>query len=231
MRSWFTFSFVLLWFPFSCFSHDLWLDVQGDTATLFHGHIYSEHEGQKLIPYPGSAVKSIECRNSSESDFSIKVPETYPTKFRTPCDVVLVSFSTGYWTQTPWETVNQPKTGINNVIKSWLSIESIKLQINFRESSTKPFGHGLEVTATSNPLVLKPGEKLVVVVTDQGIPVKNIPVAYGDSIRGTTDDDGKIAIRLRRTGIQTIRSSLEMPSNNKAKADTVLRSATLQFLI
>lgn len=215
--------------PSVCYSHDLWFDVHPDNAVLYQGHTYSEHDGQKLVPYPTGAVKSADCRIEDGTVLELKLPRTYPAQFKTHCSVTLVNFSTGYWTQTPWQTVNQPKTGVPKVVQSWLSVETLKLMTRWQPENNQPIGRGLEITPASNPFLLKPGDKLVVVLTDQSIPVKDAPVAYGDNVRGTTDDQGRIAIRLRHGGPQFIRASLETSTPNDSKADKVIRTATFQF--
>lgn len=94
----------------------------------------------------------------------------------------------------------------------------------------RPAGQGLEITPLRDPLTLGSGDKLSLLVTDDGRPVAGLPVAYGDDTRGVSGADGRIAIRLRHPGVQLITTTLETPLND-GKADRSLRSATLQFEI
>lgn len=56
------------------------------------------------------------------------------------------------------------------------------------------------------------------------------PVAYHGDPRGETDPAGRIAIRLRHTGVQLIATSLELPLKD-GKADVEILASTLQFEI
>jgi nickel transport protein len=123
-----------------------------------------------------------------------------------------------------------PKTGVAGAIKSWLSEESVKRIDRWTPGADRPLSDGLEITPTVEPLALKPGDKLVVLVTEGGKSRAGVPVAYGDDVRGTTGEDGRIAIRLRHGGTQLIAASVETPLAD-GKADVAIRSAILQFEI
>jgi nickel transport protein len=146
----------------------------------------------------------------------------------TDCAALLVSVSSGYWSKTPWETRNLPKDQVSGALKSWLSEESVKRIARWSPGADRPLGKGLEITPATDPLVLKPGDKLVVLVTEDGKPKAGLPVAYGGDTRGATGEDGRIAIRIRQGGVQLISTSLETPLAD-GKADQRIRSAALQF--
>ena len=214
----------------SVLAHDLWVEKQGNNYVLFQGHRHSAHSGAEVVPYEPAAVKSFTCVDASGEVKQLEGTRDYPAKVAGDCATLLVSFSTGYWTKTAWETTNVPKTGISGVIKSWYSEESIKFVERWTSVSASPIGTGLEITPTKNPLQLKVGEKLVVLVTDGGKPVSGVPVAYAGNTRGASGRDGKVAIRLRQGGLQLLEASRETPMTD-GLADTAIRTASLQFEI
>lgn len=218
--------FLLALFPVSASAHDLWIEKEAGAYVLYQGHHYSSHGGAEVVPYDAAAVKNILCGDAAGKTTALTPGKTYPAKFAGDCAVLFASFSSGYWTKTAWETKNLPKVGISGVIKSWYSEESLKYIE--RWSNANPLGAGLEITPTTNPLTLAAGDKLTVLVTDNGKPLAGVPVAYVGDTRGATGADGKVSIRLRQPGVQLIEASMETPLTD-GKADTAIRTASLQF--
>lgn len=219
---------LLLSLPMSAAAHDLWLEKEAGGYVLFQGHRHASHAGAKNVPYKPSAVTSATCLNTDGVSTSITPWKAHPVKFPGECAALLVSFSTGYWTKTPWETKNVPKTGITGVLKSWLSEHSVKRIDRWMSGSAKPISSGLEIVPLSDPGKVVIGDTLVVLVTDNKTPKAGVPVSYLGSTRGTTGDDGKFAIQIRRRGFQLISASIEAPLND-GKADIAIRSTALQF--
>jgi nickel transport protein len=211
------------------FAHDLWLERESGSLTLYQGHKYSAHGGAETIPYDTNFVKEALCLETSGRSKPLAASKATPWKTTaTDCAATRVAVSSGYWTKTPWETKNVPKTEVSGAIKSWLSEESVKRVDRWTPGADRPLSAGLEITPTIDPLVLKPGDKLIVLVTENRLPKANVPVAYGGDTRGATGEDGRIAIRLRQGGMQLISTSTETPLND-GKADVAIRGAILQF--
>ena len=55
-------------------------------------------------------------------------------------------------------------------------------------------------------------------------------VAYDGEPRGATDGEGRINLRVRHGGLQQVSASIETPLND-GKADTLIRGATLNFML
>ena len=218
--------FLLLLLPLSANAHDLWIEKEANAYVLYQGHRHSAHAGAEIVPYETVAVKSALCSDGAGKARTLTPGKAYPVRFQGDCAVLLAAFSSGYWTKTPWETKNVPKTGISGVIKSWYSEESVKYIERWLD--VNPPGSGLEITPITNPLLLAAGDKLTVLVTDGGKPVAGVPVAYAGDTRGATGQDGKVSIRLRQPGMQLIEASMETPLTD-GKADTAIRTASLQF--
>jgi nickel transport protein len=158
----------------------------------------------------------------------LAVAGTAPWTASGDCAALLIGMSSGYWSKTPWETRNFPKTEVTGAIRSWLSKDSLKWLGQWAAPFARPLGDGLEIVPTSDPFALKPGDKLVVRVLLAGKPVSGAPVAYHGDTRGETDPDGRIAIRLRHGDVQLISASVEIPLGD-GKADVEVRATTLQF--
>jgi nickel transport protein len=210
-------------------AHDLWLERETAGVTLYQGHRYSTHGGAETIPYEANFVKEALCLEASGRSKPLAPAKTVPWRTATAdCAAIRIAASSGYWTKTPWETKNVPKTGISGAVRSWLSEESVKRIDRWVPGADRALSDGLEITPTIDPLTLKPGDKLVVLVTDNRQPKAGVPVAYGGETRGATGEDGRIAIRLRQGGMQLIAASVETPLAD-GKADVAIRSAILQF--
>lgn len=219
---------LLLSLPIVVSAHDLWLDKDASSYTLFQGHRHSAHAGAEVVPYEPTAVKSATCLEKGGSTKAMTPGKAHPVKLGGECAAIIVSFSTGYWTKTAWETKNAPKTGISGVMKSWLSEDFVKRIDRWTPATAQPIGNGLEITPISDPTKVAIDDKLVVLVTENKQPKAGVPVAYQGDTRGATGDDGKIAIRIRHGGLQLISASIEVPLND-GKADTAIRATALQF--
>lgn len=222
--------FLLGFVASTAWSHDLWLEKEGNSYVLYQGHRHSAHGGADVVPYEPSTARGFTCIDSNGAAKELGAAKAYPAKVTGDCATLHATFSTGYWTKTAWETRNVPKTGISGVIKSWYSEESLKFVERWTHSSANPVGAGLEITPTANPLQLKAGDKLVVLITDGGKPVAGVPVAYAGDTRGASGADGKVAIRLRQGGLQLLGASLESPLTD-GKADVAIRTSSIQFEI
>jgi nickel transport protein len=207
-----------------------WLERDANGVTLFYGHQHT-HSGTKTLPYKADFVKDALCLDASGQTKTLALTKNTP--WHTPstdCAVIRVTASSGYWTKTPWATKNMPKNGINNVVKSWLAEMSVKRIDRWVAGADQPLSTGIEITPVSNPLVLKAGDTLTLLVTQNGQPKAGAQVEYDDVVLGTTDKEGRVAILLRHGGVQLIETDIETPLVD-GKVDTVIHNATLQFKI
>ena len=211
-------------------AHDLWLDKDSGGYVLFQGHRHSARAGTEVVPYAAGAVKSATCLDAEGGTKPLVPGKSHPVKLAGDCAALLVAFSTGYWTKTASETKNVPKTGVAGVMKSWLSEDAVKRIDRWTAAVAQPLGTGLEITPVSDPFKLVIDDKLAVLVTENRKPKPGVPVAYQGDTRGVTGADGRIAIRIRRGGMQLISASIEAPVSD-GKADAVIRATVLQFEI
>jgi nickel transport protein len=209
-------------------AHDLWLERDSAGYALYQGHRHSAHAGAEVVSYEAAAVRSASCLDAGGSVRPLATGNAHPVKLAGDCAALLVSFSTGYWTKTAWETRNVPRTGVAGVMKSWLSEDAVKRIDRWTPAVAQPLSAGLEITPTGDPFKLVIDDKLTVLVTENRKPKSGVPVAYQGDTRGVTGDDGRISIRIRQGGMQLIAASIEAPLSD-GKADTVIRATALQF--
>jgi len=222
---------ALLWAAVPAFpahAHDLWLDKDSGGYTLYHGHKHSSHSGTEVLSYDAAFVKGARCLDAAGTVKTQAVGKAAPWRARAECTALLVSASSGYWTKTPWETKNVPKNQLSGSVRSWLSEETVKRIDVWTPGTAQPVSDGLEITPVTNPLALKPDDKLTVLVTENKRPRAGVPVAYGGDTRGASGEDGMVALRIRHGGTQLISASVETPLSD-GKADVVVQTTALQF--
>ncbi len=206
------------------FSHDLWVDKNQDTYTLYYGHLNPYKDEQKYIEYNPDNVLDVKCFYQ-EKEKNIKIEKRYPIKIFGKCDTIFVEFSSGYWTKTPHGLKNLSKNLVQMPLESWKSIEYVK-RVDIGIS--KPYTNHLEITSLDNLNNVKVGDKVSFLVTLNGKPMKDVVVAYDGKPVGTTDDDGRINIRIKRNGLQNITTSLKIKENSD-KSDFIIYTSNLNF--
>jgi nickel transport protein len=218
--------------PSVVMSHDLWLEKGGASRTLYYGHKYGHRHGgnggAELVEYDPGIVVRADCFDANGGSSAASLNGSSPVVIDGSCAVVFVMTSTGYWTKTPYGTMNVPKTDVDDALKSWVSFESVKRIDEWGDSMTRPLTQDLEITPLKNPLPLKKGKKLRLLVTFGGKPVEGATVSYGGDPRGVTGKDGRVNIKLRRNGFQVIQASLRQPYDGP-DADEIIHTTNLNF--
>lgn len=209
-------------------AHDYWYEVNGQGYVLYRGHHHTEHEGDEIVPYDPSIVKKVYCESTDGVVQEIDPPSQYPARIPGPCASLAVEVNSGYWSQTWTETVNQSKDEVPDVQFSWQALEGAKLVNSWLNGhDPRPLSNGLEIVLEKNPFVLEVGQKLRLLVTQDGKPRPGVTVAYDGNPRGVTGSDGRINIRIRHPGPQVITGSVDEPPLDKKKAEKLIRATAL----
>lgn len=211
------------------FAHDLWIEEDGGTFKLMYGHKHSSHGGDTIMEYKPEYVKYIKCLKGQKTE-DIAFESKYPVSFNRDCDAVYIMFSSGYWTKTVYGTKNVSKENEKQVIKSWLSFESVKYCKNLSLKQNNPMTEDLEIVPISDLSKTKTGDKLRLRVFYKGKPAKDVVVAYDEKPRGTTDSDGNINISIKKSGFQIISASLTEKEDG-VKADERIITTNLNFFV
>lgn len=215
---------------FSAQAHDLWVERQDNLHTLQYGHERSGHEGAKKLEYKPEQVKHTACFGRDGREVRAETGRVYPVTLKGACAASWFFTSSGYWSKTPYGTKNLPRTEAEAVLDSWLSTESVKRVDTWGPALARPLTQELELVPQVNPLGLKRGDKLRVLVTLRGKPVAGVTVAYFGHPRGVSGADGLVNVRLQQGGFQLIQASLQTPLQD-GKADKLIQATSLQFEI
>ena len=215
----------------AAYAHDYWFEYSAEDYLLHRGHRFSQHQGEKEVPFDPEIVTGAYCLRQGDAKPSTPVVGGgYPLRVEGPCIAVMVTADSGYWSQTLTGTKNQGKAELFGVLRSWQALESVKRVEAWTERLRNPLSTDLELVFTENPFVLAVGDKLRLTVVSHGEPAQGVTVAYDGDPRGVTGDDGRINLRIRHKGLQLITASLEEPLDSE-KADKRVRSTILMFEI
>ncbi|MFH1679612.1 MAG: DUF4198 domain-containing protein [Candidatus Eisenbacteria bacterium] len=211
--------------------HDLWLQQGDGGLTLLHGHPPGlGHDDKAPVEVPAETVLRVSCFDDRGTGVSLDSIAGFPVRFGAPCAASCALVSTGYWTKTPYGTKNVPKNEADQAVSSWLSLESVKLLETWSEAFAAPLTRDLEIVPLHDPFSLGEGDKIRLLVTLEGEPAAGAVVVYDGKPRGETDTEGRVNIKLRRSGPQMIVASHRAPLASE-KADEVVRTATLTFAL
>lgn len=210
-------------------AHDYWFEQSAEDYLLHRGHRFSQHQGEKEVPFDPQIVTRADCLRAGDAEPSpAAVSGGYPLRVEGPCVAVMVAADSGYWSQTLTGTKNQGKDELFGVLRSWQALESVKRIEAWTERLRAPLSADLELVFTENPFALAVGDKLRLTALLRGQPAAGVTVAYHGDPRGVTGDDGHVNLRIRHKGLQLITASLEEGLDSE-KADKRVRSTILMF--
>jgi nickel transport protein len=206
-------------------AHDYWLEVEGDDYILFRGHRHSGHRGEDLVPYDPAIVTRALCAEASGTVREVQGSSAYPIRIPGPCAVVLVEADSGTWSHTYTGSQRREGAEPKSVTHTWRALETVKRLNSWGPGLGRPLSQGLEITSPKDPMGLAPGEKLRLIVTQDGRPRAGVSVAYDGDTRGVTGANGLINLKVRHGGTQVITASLEEP--DPQGGPSLLRSTVL----
>lgn len=209
-------------------SHDLWLEPTAKGILLRYGHREESHEGTAEIPYDIDSILRIDCLDHEARRIDTESGSSSPLVVTESCALLFVLTSSGVWTKTPFGTENLRRDECRQPIASWRSIESAKWIGHWSPAFKEPTADDFEIVPQRDPLTLKEGQKLPLLITFEGRPTAGAIVAYDGKPRGRTEEDGRLNIRLRHSGLQMIQASLRL-SDPSGTADEIVHASSLSF--
>jgi nickel transport protein len=210
-------------------AHDYWFDRAGDDYLLHRGHSYSQHGGEKEVPFEPEIITGTYCLNPGDTaPTSIPFSKGYPLQLKGPCLAIMVSADSGYWSQTLTGTKNESHDNLFGVLRSWQAVETVKRVDAWDERLLNPLSDGFELVFSEDPFSSAVGDKIRLIATLNGVPVEGVTVAYDADPRGVTGKQGRINLRIRHPGQQIITASIEKPLDD-GKADKLVLSTALMF--
>lgn len=222
----------LLLLPVGLSAHNFRLDRVENGYRLYYGHDgMADHNGPEGLQI--EKFRSGECVNASGKQTLLPIPTGDGIFFMGPrCDVILIRYRSGHFTKTTTGTVELPKRRTRNALHSWISFEYIKridLDTTPETGWNRPSGEGLEITPFFSGAPTR-GGWVTLLVTENGKPLSSVPVAVEDDVRGATDSQGTIRLRLGSRPAQLFQATVRRPlSNASPDADEEIHTATLQF--
>lgn len=151
-------------------------------------------------------------------------------------DVALsvVMYDLGYWSFTQKEHFNKPRNEVNGIIyDSRKNLKFGKSIFSWNDDFTKPVGLKLEITPLQNPLELKEGDKLKVLVTLDGKAFSDVEFEdQNDDLDVKADENGiaYIPITKANDGLSIIAAVAKLPFYTSDKlAQTLQLTCTLSF--
>lgn len=209
-------------------SHEFWITKKDASYILHSGHAAHSHGEQEETHYDRAFVQGVQCIDEGGKLTKPAINTGFPLTIQGPCGAVMVDFSSGYWTKTPYGLKNLPKNEAKAPVESWYSKELIKRLDVWSDALARPLTTSLELVPLEDPLKLKEGRKLHLQLMRNGKPAAACPVAYDGDTRGMTDETGKVNIRIRHGGLQIIQASFSEPTDG-VKSDKTVTTATLVF--
>lgn len=204
---------------FSLFAHDMWVD---DAFALHYGHMQMKDSHGEEKEIKKEDIDIVFC-SKDKSLFEVASKE-----LKADCDSLFIVLNEAYYTKTPYGTKKQSKDKTKMALSSFKSIESVK-RIN-NDNSQQVFKKGLELSLTNELSKIKVGDKARLLVTFDGKAKAGVSVAYGDKVRGQSDENGHINIRIQKAGLQNIKASLTLKSDG-IKSDKIIHSSTLNIKV
>ncbi|EQB39502.1 hypothetical protein M947_05770 [Sulfurimonas hongkongensis] len=204
---------------YSLLAHDMWVD---DALVLHYGHMQMNHSHGDEKEIKKEEISKVFC-SSGSNVFEIETKE-----LKAECDTLFIVLNEAYYTKTPYGTKRQSKDKTKMAISSFKSIESVK-RIN-KDNSKQIFNKGLELSLTNKLSSIEVGDKARLLVTYDGRARAGVSVAYADKVRGVSDRDGRINIRIQKAGLQNIKASLTLKDDG-IKSDEIIHSSTLNIKV
>jgi nickel transport protein len=203
----------------SLFAHDMWVD---DALVLHYGHKQMKDAHGKNKEIKKEDISKVFC------SVAANVFEVDSKELKAKCDTLFIVLNEAYYTKTPYGTKKQSKDKTKMALSSFKSIESIK-RIN-NDEAEQIFNKGLELSLTNKLSNIEVGDKARLLVTFNGKAKSGVSVALGDKVRGASDEDGHINIRIQKAGLQNIKASLTLKGDG-IKSDEIIHSTTLNIKV
>ena len=220
--------FIVCFAASGLYAHELWVEKGDGSYTVLYGHRAEGGHEAEIVPYKSGDVLDVKCFDTAGQETAADVQKDIPVTLKGDCAVVHSVFSSGYWTKTVTGTKNISRDKAKTPIYSWYSLESAKRIDVWNKTLKQPLTESLEIIPLHDPLTLKKGDKLRLLVSFNGNPLENVVVTYDGNPRGTTDREGKLNLRVRHSGFQMISASYK-EKNASPKADETIYTANLNF--
>ena len=146
--------------------------------------------------------------------------------------MIALSFDAGYWVKTDNGYKNIDPSKYKGVVFNTLkSIKYGKRYFKWSESFTNPAGLGMEVVPLINPLKIKKGEKLPVLVLKDGEVLQNAGFETSDyeDLDIKTNKYGIAYVPVKRSGLQIIAAKYYADEVNDPNVNKITIQSSISF--
>jgi len=213
-------------------AHGIWVAERHSDHAVVYGHGSSD-EG-----YEPKKLTSVTGKTADGSDVTVKIDRHddhallgIPDKTA----VILAKFDNGYWSEGPdgkWH--NKAKNEVQDAKQGGRYLKYAVSLLDKTVDSAKPHGLDFEIVPLRDPMTMKAGDELEVLVLLKGNPVADVTVipeytTDSDNKSIKTAADGKATITIRNQGINVIAASVDEDLSGDPKADKIGHFTTLSF--
>lgn len=230
------------------FAHDVWITVAGPAtaprAVINYGH---PHDRPPTVADKITEVLAI-SKNGQESLIKGLAParEGQWSVVETPFyddghTLLAVRYNNGYFVKTADGYRNGTNREVPDAIESFRSVKFGKALIDPGGPWDKVLGHDLEIVPLSDPLKVRPGQKLSLRVLFHGQPLARGQIERGDGVtavpeadipRFATDSNGEAEVPIVESGpMQLVIDHDVSPSSTPDLAKTDSFNATLWYRV
>jgi nickel transport protein len=229
--------------------HDIWITVVGPTnarrAIINYGHPHDRPPtvADKIIDifvFGKSGQESLIRGLTTTHDGQWFVVETQPFQ-DDGHTLIAVRYGNGYGIRTADGYRNATNREAPDALESLWSVKFGKALTGSGAPWDKVLGHELEIVPLSDPLTVKPGQKLRLRELFRGQPLVGGDIERGDGLtvvpeadipRFTTDGDGVAEVPIVKSGpMQLVIDHSVSPSATPALAKTDMSNATLWYML
>jgi nickel transport protein len=230
-------------------AHDIWITLAGPAdarrAIVNYGHPYDRPPtvADKIIDIfaitkTGQESLIQDLTITREGQWFVVETKPFHDEGHT---LIAVRYDNGYWIKTADGYRNATNREVPNALDGLWSVKFGKALTGPDAPWDKVLAHELEIVPLSDPLTVKPGEKLRLRVLFRGKPLSDGKIERGDGLtvvpeadipRFTTDTDGVAEVPIVKSGpMQLVIDHEVSPSATPALARTDMYNATLWYVV
>lgn len=225
---------VMTLFAATAWGHAVWLEKRRGDVWMIYGHGPQEDNTEasriKILKAFDSQGKETEVKTSSECGL-VKLDYADGT-------AILISYyDNGFWTKGPdGQWVNKPKKDVKGAIEAQHSIKTMYSVRGSFEKAPAKVDLPLVIIPQADPLKLKMGDTLKVLVLKDGKPfagaeLTNDFVGACEETVAKTDADGFASVPVRNDGLNVFGAYAKIDLAGSADADYEKITAVLSFTI
>ena len=218
---------LLLLLSASAYAHDLWVEKAEGKYVVMFGH------PERTETYNPDWVREIKGFDGKMKGLKLDVireKERVSFSAKKPVDLVTLVVDSGYWVKTTDGLRNISKRGITDYLQATHFIEPVKTIFRWSEQFSRPVGTRMEIIPLKNPLTMRQGDTLPIMVLLEGNPVAGaIVTSHGELTGIRSGKDGRAEVTIGGKGLQVFAAKHKIPLKENPDADLQVFQAYISF--